>query len=519
MAPGRRPSAEVWAIAWPTVVTMSSYTMIQFVDSLMVAQVGPIQVAAQGNGGIWAFTPIAFAMGVLSVVNTFVSQNLGAKRPERCSQYAWASVWMSVLIWAIVLVPWALALPWFFERLGHSEQLQALETVYGRVLLLGGIVLLISRGLNHFFFGLHRPIIVTISAIAGNVVNVLANYVLIFGENGLPALGLPGVPGVPALGLVGAAIGTVIGTTVELIIPATIFLGRRLNAEFNTRHAWRLRWKPIKDLARIGWPGAVQFGSEITCWAIFMSALVGHYGEAHMAAGWATLRFMHLSFFPTIGFSVAATSLVGRYIGAGEPNIAANRARLAVVLSLGWVALCALCFVLFRHELIGLFVNIHVADVSEAEEIVRIGGMFMIAAAVFQLLDAIGIVYTGALRGAGDTVWPGVMTILLSWSLIVGGGAMMMRIAPGLESLGPWIASAAYIIIYGIVMALRFESGRWRSIDLLAIEKEPSLDRPPRQADQGSTLDRDAMEVAPLTPGPPTTGRPARGTGERARSQ
>src|SRR5690606_19853137 len=112
----------------------------------------------------------------------------------------------------------------------------------------------------------------------------------------------------------------------ELIIPATIFLGRRLNAKINTRDAWQLRWKPIKDLARIGWPGAVQFGSEITCWAIFMSALVGHYGEAHMAAGWATLRFMHLSFFPTIGFSVAATSLVGRYIGAGEPNIAANRA-------------------------------------------------------------------------------------------------------------------------------------------------------------------------------------------------
>ena len=72
---------EVWSIAWPTVLTMTSYTVMQFMDGLMVAQVDPLAVAAQGNGGIWSFTPIAFAFGFLTVFNSYVSQNLGAKTP------------------------------------------------------------------------------------------------------------------------------------------------------------------------------------------------------------------------------------------------------------------------------------------------------------------------------------------------------------------------------------------------------------------------------------------------------
>lgn len=81
--PPRSPLGEVWAIAWPTVLTMTSYTVMQFIDKLMVAQVGALEVAAQGNGGIWTFTPMAFGLGVLTVINTYVSQNLGAGQPEK----------------------------------------------------------------------------------------------------------------------------------------------------------------------------------------------------------------------------------------------------------------------------------------------------------------------------------------------------------------------------------------------------------------------------------------------------
>ena len=88
----RHPLLEVWTQAWPIIITMTSYTVMQFVDKLMVGQVGPLELAAQGNGGIWAFTPMAFAMGAMVVVNTWVSQHMGAGNTERVARYLWGAL-------------------------------------------------------------------------------------------------------------------------------------------------------------------------------------------------------------------------------------------------------------------------------------------------------------------------------------------------------------------------------------------------------------------------------------------
>jgi MATE family multidrug resistance protein len=479
---------EVWSIAWPTVLTMTSYTVMQFVDSLMVGQVGALEVAAQGNGGIWVFTPIAIAMGFLTVVNTYVAQNLGAGKPENGPKYAWAALWISLVVWLLLLLPMALGLRGLFEVIHgdagpESARLIALETEYGRILMLGALFTLGGRGMHHFFFGLHRPKVVTLSAVIGNGVNILANYVLIFGEDGLPQLGLPGVPGIPAMGLRGAAIGTVLGSFVELAIPFAVFLGP-LDKELHTRRAWRPRLKPMRDLYRIGWPGALQFGNEIICWALFMTVLVGTFGPDHMTAAWIVLKYMHLSFMPAVGFSVAVTSLVGKYIGAGDPDVGVARARLGLVMSVGYMTACALLFYAFRAPLVAAFVG-ETVDAARAEHIIDVGSKLMICAALFQTVDAFGIVYTGALRGAGDTVWPGVVTVIYSWVFIIGAGYLLVLVRPEWESVGPWIAAAVYIVIFGVTMAWRFESGRWRSIKLL----------PPEE--------REAARVAPLGPGLP----------------
>ncbi|MHC5022290.1 MAG: MATE family efflux transporter [Planctomycetota bacterium] len=486
-----RPLAEVWRIAWPTVLTMTSYTVMQFIDKLMVGQVGPLEVAAQGNGGIWAFTPIAVAMGFLTVVNTYVSQNLGAGRKESAPKYAWAALWMSAGIWLVFLLPIALVLPWLFAwmhdpaTVSQLDRLVELEAGYGRILLAGAILTLAGRSMHHYFFGLHRPKIITLSAIVGNLTNVVANYVLIFGEGGIPALGLPGVPGMPAMGLYGAAWGTVIGTAVEVCIPMAIFLGPRMNRELATRRAWRPRLAPMRDLTRIGWPAAVQYGNELICWSLFMTVLVGEFGEDHMTAGWIALGYMHLSFMPAVGFSVAVTSIVGKYIGAGEPDTAVARARLGLLLAVGYMTVCAVLFFVLRRPLIAAFVGGPEVTAEQSARIIEIGAKLLICAAVFQTVDAFGIIYTGALRGAGDTVWPGVVTMIYSWAFIVGAGWLMIWYFPQLESIGPWIAASLYIILFGITMCIRFERGRWRSIRLL------------------TDLEHDAAQVAPIGPAPP----------------
>ncbi|MCU0612293.1 MAG: MATE family efflux transporter, partial [Candidatus Eisenbacteria bacterium] len=320
--------------------------------------------------------------------------------------------------------------------------------------------------LHQFFFGLHRPKIITVSAILGNITNGLANYVFIFGREGMPQFGLPGIPGIPPLGVRGAALGTVLGTAVELLVPACVFLGAAMNRELRSRAAWRPAAKPLRDLLALGWPPAVQYGNELVCWSIFMTVLVGRFGPDHMTAGWITLSYMHLSFMPAVGFSVAVTSLVGKYIGAGQPDTAVSRARLGLYLAMGYMTACGIGFVVFRHSLIGAFVGGDVTP-ERAAAIASIGGSLLLCAAVFQMADAVGIIYTGALRGAGDTKWPGIVTMIYSWAFIVAGGMAMIRLLPRLTSTGPWIASAVYIIVLGITMGKRFESGHWRSIKLL----------------------------------------------------
>ena len=297
----RHPIREVWAQAWPSVLTMVSYTLMQFVDSLMVAQVGPIEMAAQGNGGIWSFVPLAFLFGVLSMVNTFTAQNVGAGRREEIARFAWTGFWFSLVVWVVIMLPWAACLPLVFQYSGHSQKLLTLETQYAITLVLGSLFALMGKCMSNFYFGLQRPRVIALAALAGNIVNIVLNYVLIYGEIGLPSMGLPGIPGVPALGVLGAAIATVCGTMAEVAIPLALFFSARFAKDHGVWQSWRPSLNDWKKLLRVGWPVGIQFGNEIVCWAIFMTLLVGKFGEIHLTAGWATLRFMHLSFMPAVG--------------------------------------------------------------------------------------------------------------------------------------------------------------------------------------------------------------------------
>jgi MATE family multidrug resistance protein len=466
MLPQRADIREVWSQAWPTVIAMLSYTLMQFVDSLMVSVLGPLEVAAQGNGGSWSWVAISFGFGVLTLVNTLVAQRVGAGRTDEIARYGWGGLWLAAGYWLFILIPFALVIGPLFTMMGHEPRLVSMETGYAQILLGAGIVTIGAKALANFFFGLQRPKIVTVAAIAGNLTNILANYVFIYGERGLPELGLPGIPGMPEFGVAGAAIGTAIGSTVEALIPLAIFLSRRLDAIYAIRRAWRPDLPAIRDILRLGWAAGLHFGNEMVCWSIFMTVLAGGFGSAHMTAGWAAMRFVHMSFMPAVGLSTAATSLVGKHIGEGDLARAGRSAHAAVFIAVVWMTLCAVIFVVFRNELTSVFVDDGTPQ-DLAAQIRRIGAEIFICAAIFQTLDAIGIVYTGALRGAGDTVFPGILTVVLSWVVIVAGGYAMVRFFPQLEATGPWIAATAYIAILGVVLAIRFERGGWKRLHLL----------------------------------------------------
>ncbi len=466
MLPVRSDIREVWTQAWPTVLAMVSYTFMQFVDSLMVSVVGPTEVAAQGNAGIWTWVLISFAFGVTTLVNTLVAQCVGAKQFSRIAAYAWAGLWISLAYWALVLLPSAYVAGSLFEVMGHDAPFIAMERSYAQILLVGGIFVVAGKALSNVFFGLQRPKVITLAAIAGNVVNIVAAFIFIFGEAGMPTLGLPGIPGTPAYGLVGAAIATVLGTAVECIIPFAVLFSARMNRELQIWRAWRPDAAAIREVFSLGWPAGLQFSNEIICWAIFMTVLAGGFGADHMAAGWIAQRFVHMSFMPAVGLSIAATSLVGKHIGERNLPHAVRSAHAALAIALAWMGICGAVFVLFRNELPLAFLASDL-PLEQRAHITEIASKILLCAAAFQLLDAVGITYSGALRGAGDTLVPGLVTIVLSWGIIVGGGVLIVRFAPQLESIGPWFAATAYLVVFGVVLGIRFERGGWKRLHLL----------------------------------------------------
>ena len=123
------------------------------------------------------------------------------------------------------------------------------------------------------------------------------------------------------------------------------------------------------------------------------------------------------------------------------------------------MTLCALMFLVFRHQLAAVFLGSGPA--------IEIAAGLFVFAAVFQTLDALGTVYIAALRGAGDTLVPGIATIVLAWTVIVGGGIAMKTAFPALESKGPWLAATAYIVLLGVFVTIRFERGGWKRLHLL----------------------------------------------------
>lgn len=491
--PASSAMREMLLIAAPSVATMASYTLMQFFDRLMIKDIGPepVYLAAHGNAAIATWTLLTLAIGVFGIVNSFVSQNLGAGKPERGAAYAWNAMWLGAGYWLVLMLPAAALAPVILRAFDHEPRLYELELEYFQIGILGSLFTLWAKAIHNYFFGMHHPAIVLVAAVAANITNICLNSLFIFGAAGPPEYwpldgtirSIASALHIPKMGIAGAALALVIGTAIEFALPMVVFLSSRYSRKYGTRNAWRFDWSTTRDILRVGWPAGFMFLNELLCWAYLMSYLVGaaaeraaraagqtpeqieRVGTIAITAGFAALQWMHLSFMPAVGLSIATQALVGKAIGANDPDRAAARTWLGLSIAVAYMGSCAVVFVLFRHALIGMFINPE-TDRAQAEAILAVGVRIMIAAAVFQVFDAVAITLSAALRGAGDTIWPGVAQITLAWVCIVGLGHLFMEVTPSMGSIGPWIGASAYIMLLGVYLFARFLSGKWRTMRL-----------------------------------------------------
>jgi MATE family multidrug resistance protein len=211
-------------------------------------------------------------------------------------------------------------------------------------------------------------------------------------------------------------------------------------------------------LVRIGAGAGMQIVADVIAWALFLNLVIAQISEKAMAANQFMFRYMVVSFMPAVGISQAVTALVGRYIGMKQFETARQRGDLGFVVAAAYMLICGVLMAAFRYPLIHVF--------TDDPEVVRLGVILLIFAGVYQFFDAMYIVYNGALRGAGDTIVPGFVTIGLCWGITVFGGYMIAHHFPQWGVTGPWIACTLYGITLGIFMVFRFRRGKWQTIHL-----------------------------------------------------
>lgn len=434
-------------LALPIIASMISRTVMSFVDFVMVSQLGTEAQAAIMPAGVLLFCIISFGMGTLSIVNSIVSQHLGRDEPHECAAYAWQGLYLAGLMGLAVLPGW-FVMPPLFNAVGHAPEVRQMEIVYVQIGLFGVGPTLMGMALADFFNGIHRPMVGFVAALASNIFNAIANYGLIFGHFGLPAMGIAG-----------AAWGTMMASCLFVLIAAGWLLRPSLNRVY---HFWRHRapsWRRMKHILRFGFPAGVQHTIDILAFTLFTLLLVGRFGTQQLAANNLAFKFLEISFMPTVGLGVAVTAAVGKAIGQKRPDLAQLVVKWAAGFALSYMGLIAVGYLTFRFQLAELL--------SDDPVVIGWAARLLLVCAVFQLFDALGITHSFALRGAGDTHWQMYIMIAYAAIIFMGGGFAMAHLKPQWGLIGPWMAATAYIICLGSTYTFRWYHGRWRSIRLV----------------------------------------------------
>jgi len=434
-------------IAAPMVMATISYSLMQFADRIMVSYFSEDSIAAILPASMVSFIPGSFALGVMTTLNTFVSQSLGRGAYKACSNYFWQAVYMGIVFSIVTFfIMWPLA-PAIFRMMNQPEAIIGLEVTYLRIMLISQFVVIFMWATNHFFMGIHKPIISMYTAIVSQVVNVIANYILIFGHLGFPAMGIAGAGW-------GTFIGAVAGASFRMIV----FLNKDFREKFESHGTMKIDFHKMLDLLKVGSPAGFAFMINTAFLGAILFRLIGGFGKEALAATSAVYSCTALSFMPAVGMATALTATVGKSIGRGRKDIVEKQTNNCLKISLLYMGIVGTIFFIFREQIMAGW---RLGDTAS-----KIGADILICAAIFQIFDAAVLTYSGVLRGAGDTLYLGFMSAIGAFVILGIGGWAIVKLFPGLGAVGPWIAYTINIIVVGIANRRRFKSNKWMRIDL-----------------------------------------------------
>lgn len=455
---------ELFFVSLPLIISAGSHSVMSIADRVMLAGYTPPEssgaetldvIAAVTPAAMMFWTTSCFAVGMVLYANTFISQFDGAGRPKELTASLCQAVWLALVtgLLLIVLIPFSKSI---FLMAGHSDSVAAQESAYFNMLTGGGVLTFVSCALSCFFSGRRRTTVVMCVNVMSVVINIVLDYGFIFGNGGLPELGISG-----------AATATVLARGCEVVMYVVLIRLAVRGKDFPFRSTWKPNSVLLKKYLRYGLPSGLHYFVENAAFLMFLF-IVGSLSRNAMAATNLAFSVNSLIFVPLLGFGTAVQTLVGHHIGAKLPDAAVRTTWNAVRMGIVWTGAAALLLVCFPDITLKpflLFEDGHSAQGDSIRSVIPTAASLLKFVAIYSVFDSMAVVLASALRGAGDTLFPMILTMCSSWLVMTIPAWLIVRSEnPTIQML--WMTCTAHIVVMGGMMLWRFRSGKWRTIKL-----------------------------------------------------
>jgi len=425
--PWRDELRRLWRLAWPVVLGEIGWQSMGLVDTLIVGRVSAAALAGVSVGGALFFVAAIFGTGMLLGLDFAVARAAGAARRDEIYSFFWHGIALAALL-SVLLTALVVASVPAVPRLGLDPEVAAVAMDYLAVLAWSLPPLLFFNAIRRYLQAVGSVRIIALAMVLANLVNGAADWSLVLGNWGAPALGA-----------VGAAWAT-LASRLFMLLVLVVFLLWAHRDVFRARPA--LDWSSIRYLAALGLPAAVQLTLEVGVFAT-VTGMAGRIGATAAAGHHIVLSIASFSFMVPLGISAAAAVRVGYEVGRGDPQRVARAGWTAIAMGAAVMSGFSALFLAIPAFLVGLF------TVDAA--VLATGAALMLVAAVFQLFDGVQVVAAGALRGLGDTRTPMVINLIAHWFVGLPIGATL-GLGYGWGVTGLWIGLCAGLVAAAVLL-------------------------------------------------------------------
>ncbi|MDR0516713.1 MAG: MATE family efflux transporter [Fibromonadaceae bacterium] len=436
---------EMLAVAFPMVLSMSFDTFLVFLNRMFLSKLGSDYMNAALTGGIMEMVTIVFFNGVVGYSAAMVAQNLGALKTARCSLVLSQAVFIAICSYPLALALMPIA-HLFLNSFDVPEMQSALQIKYFDILLYGSIISMLRHAFACFFIGLGKTRIVMAGTLAGFAVTLFLSYSFTFGKLGFPALGISGAP-----------LAIIAGSFTALCILLFNFFSKEYSETYSTRKCWRFSKRISSTLIKKGLPSGGEIFLNMLAFQMLI-LIFESQGPAAATATTITFSWDMVSFVPLIGLEVGTTSLVGKYIGARDFAAAHRSTYSGMKIGIIYSALIVLFFVGLPGFLVDVFTPHNIAP--EWAESRSLAISMIRLAAIYVTVEIFMVIYSGALRGAGDTLAVMCISSGLHW-LLTTITYVFFNVF-GFEVLQTWGLTVLIWTLFPLFLYLRWKSGKWR---------------------------------------------------------